>query len=58
MRTALTISISLLCLAASATALAQAGPAKSTPINAAERAAVVAALGQQLKSNYVFPDLA
>jgi len=58
MRTALAVSISLLCLAASATALAQDGPAKATPINAAERAAVVVALGQQLKSNYVFPDLA
>ena len=58
MRTALSLSISLLCLAASATALAQDGPAKPTSITAAERAAVVATLGEQLKSNYVFPDLA
>jgi hypothetical protein len=58
MRTALAVSISLLCLAASATALAQDGPGKATPLSAAERAAVVATLGQQLKTNYVFPELA
>ena len=58
MRTALAVSISLLCLAASATALAQDGPAQPTPISAAERAAVVARLGQQLKASYVFPELA
>lgn len=58
MRTALAVSISLLCLAASATALAQHGPAQPTSLSAAERAAVVATLGQQLKTNYVFPELA
>lgn len=58
MRTALSLTISLLCLAASATADAQDPPPASTPISVAQRAAVVASLGQQLKANYVFPDLA
>ena len=58
MRTALSLSISLLCLAANASASAQDGPAQPTPISAVQRAAVVATLGQQLKSNYVFPDVA
>ncbi len=59
MHTALSLSISFLCLAASTHALAQGGPpAASKPISNVERAAVVASLGQQLKTNYVFPDLA
>jgi len=58
MRTALSLSISFLCLAASTTAIAQGAAPVSAPITPAQRAAVVASLGQQLKANYVFPDLA
>ena len=42
----------------SSVALAQAPPSSSTPIKAAEQNAVIASLGQQLKSQYVFPDVA
>lgn len=38
--------------------LAQTPPSPETPINAAEQSAVIASLGQQLKSQYVFPDVA
>ncbi|MGH8076935.1 MAG: hypothetical protein ACREPE_06380, partial [Lysobacter sp.] len=58
MRTSLSLSIALICLAASTAAIAQDGPAKPTSISAAERATVVATLGQQLKTNYVFPEQA
>lgn len=56
MRVAGSLFISLLGLVVGAAVLAQ--DARPTPINAAERAAVVANLGRQLKANYVFPDLA
>ncbi len=39
-------------------ALAQALPAASIPIDAAGQNAVIESLGQQLKSQYVFPDIA
>jgi hypothetical protein len=48
----------LLGLICSSAALAQAPPPFNKPINAAERMAVIASLGQQLKSQYVFPDIA
>jgi hypothetical protein len=38
--------------------LAQTPPPSNTPINAAEESAVIATLGQQLKSQYVFPEVA
>jgi C-terminal processing protease CtpA/Prc len=38
--------------------LAQATPPADAPIHAAEQSAVVATLGQQLKSRYIFPDVA
>lgn len=52
------VALLLLCLLGSASALAQEPPAPTTPINAAEQAAVIATLGQQLKSHYIFPDVA
>ena len=45
----------LLC---SSAALAQTPPPSNTAISAAEQSAVIATLGQQLKSQYVFPDVA
>ncbi len=39
-------------------ALAQAAPTPLTPISTAEQQTVIEALGQQLKSQYVFPDVA
>ena len=58
MRMASTFSALLLCLTATTTALAQQPAAKSAPIDADARAAVVAALGKQLKTRYVFPEMA
>lgn len=58
MRVAASISSSLLGLLTSLAAQAQGEPADSVPITAAERAAVVASLGQRLKDNYVFADVA
>ena len=52
------LALSVLSLIGSSAALAQTPPSSSTPINAAERTAVIASLGQQLKSHYVFPDVA
>lgn len=52
------LAMSLLTLIFSSAALAQAPSSSTTPINAAERTAVIATLGQQLKSHYVFPDVA
>ncbi len=52
------LTLLLLCLIGSASALAQAPPSSNTPINAAEQAAVIATLGQQLQSHYVFSDVA
>src|SRR6185437_10621881 len=50
--------LSLLGLIGSSTALAQISPPSPAPISAAEQNEVVATLGQQLKSQYVFPDVA
>lgn len=52
------LALLLLCLLGSASALAQESPAPTTPINTAEQAAVIATLSQQLKSHYIFPDVA
>jgi len=52
------LTLSLLGLIGSSAAFAQTSPSSNTPINAAEQNAVIAALGQQLKSRYVFPDVA
>ena len=52
------LTLLLSCLIGSTSALAQAPPSSNTPINAAEQAAVIATLGQQLKSLYIFPDVA
>lgn len=51
-------SISLLCVATPSIAFTQTSPPTNTPISAAERSAVISTLGQQLKSQYVFPDVA
>jgi C-terminal processing protease CtpA/Prc len=52
-------SIALLGAATPSTAAStQASPPTSTPISAAEQSAVIATLGQQLKAQYVFPDVA
>ena len=56
MRIARYFSILSLSLACTSAALAQDSPAH--PIDATQRAVIVASLGQQLKANYVFPDLA
>lgn len=50
--------LSLLCLISNGAAFGQAPPASNTPISAAEKSQVVTELGQQLKSHYVFPDVA
>ena len=42
----------------SSAVLAQVPPSPTKPINAAEQSAVIATLGQQLKSQYVFPAVA
>jgi hypothetical protein len=47
-----------LCLLPLGTALAQDGPPPPQPIDAKARKAVIAALGQKLQANYVFPDVA
>lgn len=52
------LALSLLGLIGSSTALAQISPPSPAPISAAEQNEVVATLGQQLKSQYVFPDVA
>lgn len=52
----LTLAV-LLCLSPLAQAQTQSDPA-TTPVTAAERRAVVAALADQLQSKYVFPDAA
>ena len=52
------LALSLLSLIGSSAALAQTPLSSNTPINATERTAVIATLGQQLKSHYVFPDVA
>ena len=52
------LPLSLLTLICSSAAFAQTSSPSSTPIDAAEQSAVIAALGQQLKSQYVFPDVA
>lgn len=54
----LSLALSLLGLICSSSALAQTPPPSSKPINAAEQTAVITSLGQQLKSQYVFPDVA
>lgn len=52
------LTLSLLGLIGSSAAFAQTSPSSNTPINAAEQNAVIATLGQQLRSQYVFPDVA
>jgi len=52
------LTLSLLTLIFSPAVFAQTSSPSNTPINAAEQSAVIAALGQQLKSQYVFPDVA
>jgi len=52
------LTLPLLTLMASAAAFAQMPSASTTPVNASEQAAVIATLEQQLKSQYVFPDVA
>lgn len=52
------LALSLLGLIGSSAAIAQASPPSPAPINAAEQSAVIASLGQQLKSQYVFPAVA
>ena len=42
----------------SSAVLAQVTPPANAPITAAEQSAVIASLGQQLKSRYIFPDVA
>jgi hypothetical protein len=42
----------------SSAVLAQMSPSPTKPINATERAAVIAKLGQQLRSQYIFPAVA
>jgi hypothetical protein len=51
-------AFSLLGLIGSSAAFARTAPPSNTPINAAEQSAVIASLGQQLKSQYIFPDVA
>ncbi|MEO6801217.1 MAG: S41 family peptidase [Rhodanobacter sp.] len=50
--------MSLLALVGSSAALAQTSPSPDRSINAAEQTAVIATLSEQLKSHYVFPDVA
>lgn len=52
------LALSLLGLVGSSAALTQTPPPSNTSISAAEQSAVIASLGQQLKSQYVFPDVA
>ncbi|OOG48971.1 S41 family peptidase [Rhodanobacter sp. C01] len=52
------LPLSLLTVIFSSAAFAQTSSPSNTPINAAEQSAVIATLGQQLKSQYVFPDVA
>lgn len=52
------LALSLLGLLGSSAAFAQASPAPTTPINTAQQEAVIASLGRQLKSRYVFPEVA
>ena len=52
------LPLSLLTLIFSSAVFAQTSSPSNTPINAAEQNAVIATLGQQLKSQYVFPDVA
>jgi hypothetical protein len=47
-----------LCLLPFGTTLAQDGPPPPQPIDAKARKAVIAALGQKLQANYVFPEVA
>jgi hypothetical protein len=52
------LALSLLCLIANAAALAQPPPPSDKPISTAEQSRVIATLGRQLTSRYVFPDVA
>lgn len=52
------LALSLFGLIGSSAALAQTSPLSPAPITAAEQNSVIATLGQQLKSQYVFPDVA
>ena len=52
------LALLLLGLIGSSAAFAQTSPLSNSPINAAEQNAIIATLGQQLKSQYVFPDVA
>ena len=52
------LALSLLGLIGSSASLAQAPPTADASINAAEQTAVIATLGERLKSHYVFPDVA
>ncbi len=58
MRMATTFSTALLCLLATLPALAQQPAGNSATIDANARAAVIATLGERLRTRYVFPEMA